>query len=129
MRQPGYAPAPACPVERIKKFVCLSLCNSKISGSNKKDLAHPGRSLTEFIHSTPKYLNTRLKGKCYGSNPVVISLQLTNFQSLISLRMNHIIFREDPKSHLPVSRTCTLFKYTITANGKNYISGEKIHFL
>ncbi len=28
-----------------------------------------------------------LKGKCYGSDPVVISLQLTHFQSLISLRM------------------------------------------
>ncbi len=36
----------------------------------------------------------RIKGKCYGSDPVVISLQLTHFQSLISLRMNHIIFRE-----------------------------------
>ncbi len=31
------------------------------------------------------------KGKCYGSDPVVISLQLTHFQSLISLRMNHEI--------------------------------------
>ena len=66
-----------------------------------------------------------IKGICYGSDPVVISLQLTNFQSLIGLRMNHIVFREDPKSHLPVSRTCTFFKYTITANGKNDISGEK----
>ncbi len=39
-----------------------------------------------------------LKGIWYGSEPVVISLQLTHFQSLISLRMNHIIFREDPKT-------------------------------
>ncbi len=38
-----------------------------------------------------------IKGICYGSDPVVISLQLTNFQSLIGLRMNHILFREDPK--------------------------------
>ncbi len=30
-----------------------------------------------------------LKVICYGSDPVVISLQLTNFQSLISLRMNY----------------------------------------
>ncbi len=70
-----------------------------------------------------------LKGICYGSDPVGISLQLTNFQSLIGLRMNHIVFREDPKFHLPVSRTCTFFKYTITANGKNDISEKKIHFL
>ncbi len=63
------------------------------------------------------------------SDPVVISLQLTNFQSLIGPRMNLLVFREDPKSHLPVSRTCTFFKYTITANGKNDISGKKIHFL
>ncbi len=67
------------------------------------------------------------KGICYGRDPVVISLQLTNFQNLISLRMNHIVFGEDPKSHLPVSRTCTFFKYSITANGKNDILGEKIH--
>ena len=70
-----------------------------------------------------------LKGIWYGSEPVVISLQLTNFQSLIGLRMHRIVFREDPKSHLPVSRACTFFKYTITANGKNDISGKKIHFL
>ncbi len=60
---------------------------------------------------------------------MVISLQLTNFQSLIGLRMHHIVFREDPKYHLPASRTCTFFKFTITANGKNCISGKKIHFL
>ncbi len=60
---------------------------------------------------------------------MVISLQLTNFPSLIGQRMYHAVFREDPKSHLPVSRTCTFFKYTITANGKNDISGKKIHFL
>ncbi len=72
---------------------------------------------------------TRFKGIWYGSDPVVISLQLANFRSLIGLRMNHMVFREDPKSHLPVSRTCTFFTYTMTANGKNDISGNKIHFL
>ncbi len=35
----------------------------------------------------------------YNVFPYTTSLQLTHFQSLISLRMNHIIFREDPKSH------------------------------
>ncbi len=60
---------------------------------------------------------------------MVISLQLTNVQSLIGQRKNHAVFREDLKSHLPVSRTCTFFKYTITADGKNDISGKKIHFL
>ena len=78
-------------------------------------LAHPKKRL--------------IKGIWYGSDPVVISLQLTNFQSLIGLRINYIVFREDPKSHLPVSRTCSFFRYTITANGKNDISGKKIHFL
>ncbi len=41
-----------------------------------------------------------IKGKCYGSDPVVISLQLTNFQTLIGLRMNHIVFRDDPKQNI-----------------------------
>ncbi len=31
-----------------------------------------------------------LKGIWYGSEPVVISLQLTNLQSLIGLRMHHM---------------------------------------
>ncbi len=39
-----------------------------------------------------------VKGIWYGSDPVVISLQLTNFQSLIGLRMNHIVFRGDLKA-------------------------------
>ncbi len=65
------------------------------------------------------------KGICYGSDPVGISLQLTDFQSLIGLRMNHIVFSEDPKSHLSVSRTCTFFKYTITANGKMTFQEKK----
>ncbi len=39
------------------------------------------------------YQVSLLKVICYGSDPVVISLQLTNFQSLVGLRMNHIVFR------------------------------------
>ncbi len=61
------------------------------------------------------------KGKCYGHDPVVISLQLTHFQSLISLRMNHLNFREDPKSHLPVSRTCTFLS---TAKQRDNVLGS-----
>ncbi len=85
--------------------------------------------LTMCIHTMLLFKLIYIKGIWYGSDPVVISLQLTNFQSLIGQSMNHAGFKEDPKSYLPVSRTCTFFKYTITANGKNDISGEKIHFL
>ena len=51
-------------------------------------------------------------GICYDSDPVLVSLQLTNFQSPIGLRMNHIVFREDPKSQISVSSTFTFSKYT-----------------
>ncbi len=57
------------------------------------------------------------KGIWYGSEPVVISLQLTNFQSLIGLRMHRIVFREDPKSHkteLKCHDTCLSCLWNIT---------------
>ncbi len=46
-------------------------------------------SYFSFKHLT-KSEGPHLKGICYGSDPVVISLQLTNFQSLIGLRMNPV---------------------------------------
>ncbi len=52
---------------------------------------------------------------------ILISLKHTNIQRLIGrLRMNHRVFRENLNSHLPVSRTCTFFKYTITANARQW---------
>ncbi len=50
-------------------------------------------SIHSEVAKIASYLASILKGKCYGSEPVAISLQLTHFQSLIGLRMNHIIFR------------------------------------
>ncbi len=41
---------------------------------------------------------------CYGRDPVMIPLQLTNFQSPIGLTIRCTVLGEDPKSHLTVRR-------------------------
>ena len=56
-------------------------------------------TITRTVFMQFHYGNTSpyIKGIWYGSKPVVISLQLTNFQSLIGLKMHHIVL-ENMKS-------------------------------
>ncbi len=58
------------------------------------------------------------------SSPIFKSLYRPNL-----VRMNHIVFREDPKSHLPVSRTCTFFQIYHYSQWEKWHFREKVHFL